>query len=182
MMQVLEWLSKYGVWNLIQIVLAIAGLIWTVLPRKKIDNLVFFARIERNNYFPAYPLRLLIEINNRTDRNIVVSNMYFVPLNKEFRAHPTALRNTSTDEYVCNFPEGPKPDGKYRDWNQTDYILRQDETVKTYVPLHPDLPDETIMALCSHNIGVLHCRCTWVEMILPSYKLVQRMKPEYAIS
>jgi hypothetical protein len=168
----LKWSNDHGIWDAAQFLVVAFGLGIGVklifFPRRRIRNLNFFTRLERESH-AQFPLRIHLELRNYTGTTVVLSSPFFVY--RELRPAPQAHGDIPSGEYEIKFPN---PTGQLL--SEVEYLLRNKESVVTFIPLDPQHSDDEVKkALERQCAGTLTVICTWLKEKPQIEKLARRI-------
>ncbi|MDE2092155.1 MAG: hypothetical protein KGJ08_09700 [Gammaproteobacteria bacterium] len=168
----LRWANLYGIWGIAQFVILISsfyiGLKLIYFPRRRIRNLNFHALIVRNDR-QRDRLSVNLELRNYTGRSVVLSSPFFRYL--DLRPPHSAQGDTPSGEYEVKFPGN---NGK--ELIETEYLLRNKESVHTVIQLDPaHTDDDAQRAHKRRRIGTLTVMCTWLQDRPRVQKLARRI-------
>jgi len=170
--------AKYGIWDIISVlVLFFSFLIilrFLFFPFYSIRNLNFYITHQRDN--SNYPSKLIIEIRNFTNKNLVLSNTYFK--SKKLIPHPNARGDTALRKYELKFDPN---------YTSPDCLIIHGNNCTTWFPIDPNQTDAAIQAIlnpprigfwffkCTPKIaGTFHCKCTFLSKKPRTVRLIRR--------
>jgi hypothetical protein len=168
----LHWAHIHGVWELLSFLILVAGAVvglkLAFFHRRRIRNLNFYTRPVRDPS-AQFPLIIYIEIRNYTGRTVVLSSPFI--RFRDLRPSPDAHGDTLSGEYEIKFPD---PSGQQL--TEIEFLLRNKENVRTYMPLDPTLSDPEVQtALKKRRLGSMTVTCTWMSEKPLVEKLVRRL-------
>jgi hypothetical protein len=120
-----------------------------------VENLNFFVSKYRDAG-ANYPLKIRMEIRNFTGRSVVLTSRYF--RFKSLRPDKEARGDIPSGRFEVKFPDATKAR-----LDEVEYLLRNRETVRTWIPIDPGHTDEEVDAAISGNsVGEFLFTCTWL--------------------
>ena len=119
------------------------------------DNLNFYVSKYRDDK-ATYPLKIRMEIRNSTGRNVVLTSRHF--RFKSLRPDKEARGDIPSGRFEVKFPDITKTR-----LDEFEYLLRNKEAVRTWIPIDPSHSDEEVdNAINSNNVGEFLFICTWL--------------------
>ncbi len=168
---IFEWMktaNEYGVWGAVSTVILIFSFVLGVkvifFPKKRVPHLNFRIHQSRGQPSDEYPLKINIEISNRTGEPCLLSHAF--AMLKDLKAHATAGGDSSSGQLEIKFP---RHGGGL---SEIDYFFRANDVVSTWIPLDPAQTDDEVgNALADGSAGTFECTCTTLGSTLQRHKL-----------
>ncbi|MCX6231118.1 MAG: hypothetical protein NTZ33_06200 [Bacteroidetes bacterium] len=170
--------SKYGLWDIISVLVLLSSFLivlrFIFFPFFYVKNLSFYVKHVRDQ--SNYPSKLIFDIKNSRNENLVLSNVYFKP--KKLIADSKAYGDTSKKIYELKF------DPNYTD---PDCLITHGNNALTWFPLDPNIIDSEIEKIlnpdkigflfikCKPKIaGNFHCKCTFLTNRPRTIRLIRK--------
>jgi hypothetical protein len=150
-----KFMADWGIWDIIQTLIAIAGgiaVLFYLFPRRSIEN--FYINATRGSEAPPYTKVIRIEMQNLTNEPLYVLSRGF-RFGNVIHPSPLAAIDHATQTCEVKFP-GPQPGNL----TEIDTLVRHGQPVSTWVPVDPNHADDIIdAALQNRSVGTLRLTC-----------------------
>lgn len=141
----LKFMVEWGLWDIISFCFALVPLALIIIylfPRKGVKNFYIDAQVASHEQFPRV---IAVRLTNHTNTPLYVLSEGF-KFGSAIRPSPHAAKDAATARYEIKF------EGRQRGvLSDIDVLIRPNEAVATFIPVHPDEPAESIQESLDHR-------------------------------
>jgi len=149
----LKFMVEWGVWDIISFcftLVPLALIVFYLFPRNSVTNFYVHSRLALHDQFSKV---VAVQLTNHTNAPLYVLSEGF-KFGSAIRPFPDAAKDSATDVYEVKFA-GRQPGVL----SEIDVLVRPNEAVATWIPVHPDEPPESIQkSLDQHQVGHLRLK------------------------
>jgi hypothetical protein len=154
MLEFLKFMVEWGIWEILDLLVSLVPLALVLIylfPRKWIRNLYVDTKVGALS--EAYPRAVAVELRNHTNEPLYILSQGF-KFGSAVRPSPFGAKDAATEVYEVKF-EG-RQSGRL---TEIDVLVRPNQAVTTWIPVHPDhSPEDINQALHHHRVGQLRLK------------------------